>query len=634
MRSLGWAASGLALLLAAAPAAAQTKSLHWRLLQVNAELDAEGRLHVRERHAMVFTGDWNGGERRFDVRKGQSLRFRGLRRVDPAGARRELRSRQPPDVDEYTWVDATTLRWRSRAPSDPPFRATEIVYELDYTLSNVLVFRDGTYRLDHDFAFPDRPGPIARFVLELRLDRVWRPESTVPPQVTAGPLPQGQGYALGLELTHLGAARPAAVAHGSPGWRRLLLALLAAGALARLVWFWIRERSSGRLDPLVPAARIDTGWLEQNVFHLPAEVVGATWERSIGPAEVAATLARLEAEGRIQTWADPTVVAVRHLRLAAPRTSLEDHERLLIDALLVDGREETDTAEVRKHYKATGFDPASVIRKPLEKRVGELLGRESRGGAVRSLVTAVLFMAAAAALAWAVLREAEVVPLAVAGASLVVYLVGLAFASRWRSRVDGGALAALGLLVPIGLLLAGVAFVDRLEPPASVAALGGSVALALAFLHSLLNRARATESRDALRLRKRLTAAREFLEGELRRGSPEVQESWFPHLLALGLAQDADRWSAARTAAPATVSTWHDDGPSRGSSSTSAPSPGFSAGGGRFGGAGATGSWAATAQAFSASIAAPSSSGSGGGGSSGGGSSSSSSSGGGGGGGW
>ncbi len=634
MRSLGWAASGLALLLAAAPAAAQTKSLHWRLVHVSAELDADGRLHVRERQAMVFTGDWNGGERRFDIRKGQSLRLHGIRRIDAAGVAHELRSRQPPDVDEYTWADARTMRWRSRAPSDPPFRSTEIVYEIDYTLSNVLVFRDGTYRLDHDFAFPDRPGPIGRFVLELRLDRVWRPETAVPPQLTAGPLPQGEGYVVDLEMTHLGAALPAAVAHGSPGWRRLLLALLAAGALGRLALFWIRERSAGRLEPLVPASRIDAPWLGQNVFHLPAEVVGATWERSVGAAEVAAILARLEVEGRIETWADDTVPSVRHLRLVAPRQSLVDHERLLIDALLVDGRDETDTAEVRKHYKATGFDPASVIKNPLEKRVGELLGRENRGGAARAL-TVVLFVSAAGALGWALLREADVVPLAAAGASLVVYLVGLAFAYRWRRRVDGGALAALGLLVPIALLLAGVVFVDRLEPPASIAALGGSVALALGFIHSLLNRARATESPAALRLRKRLTAARAYLQDELRRGSPGVQESWFPHLLALGLAEQADQWSAARQAGPATVSTWHDDGPSRSSSSPSTPSPGFSAGGGRFGGAGATGSWAATAQAFSASIAAPSSSGSGGGGSSGGGSSSSSSSsGGGGGGGW
>src|SRR6185312_6110472 len=43
-------------------ALAQEKSLHWAALAVHAQLDAMGVLHVEERHAMVFTGDWNGGE--------------------------------------------------------------------------------------------------------------------------------------------------------------------------------------------------------------------------------------------------------------------------------------------------------------------------------------------------------------------------------------------------------------------------------------------------------------------------------------------------------------------------------------------------------------------------------------------
>jgi uncharacterized membrane protein YgcG len=200
--------------------------------------------------------------------------------------------------------------------------------------------------------------------------------------------------------------------------------------------------------------------------------------------------------------------------------------------------------------------------------------------------------------------------------------------------VDGGALAACGLLVPIALFLGAVLFVDRAEPRVGVFALGGIVALALGFINSLLNQAAATESPAALRLRKRLTAARAYLDRELRRGSPDVQESWLPHLLALGLAKEADRWSAAQAAAPGTPPSWTDTGSSGTASSVGSRSPGFQAGGGRFGGAGATGSWAATAQAFSASVAAPSSSGSGGGSSSGGSSSSSSSSGGGGGGGW
>src|SRR5687767_8898180 len=50
---------------------ADARELHWRELSVRARLDAEGQLHVSERQQMVFTGEWNGGERAFKVAKGQ-----------------------------------------------------------------------------------------------------------------------------------------------------------------------------------------------------------------------------------------------------------------------------------------------------------------------------------------------------------------------------------------------------------------------------------------------------------------------------------------------------------------------------------------------------------------------------------
>jgi len=631
MGSLRRAILGLAVLLAAAwPAAAQPRSLHWRALEVAAELDRDGRLHVRERHYMVFTGDWNGGERRFRLEKGQSLQLHRVTRLDGFGAR-DLRQASPPAVDEFFWAEPRLLRWRSRVPSDPPFRGTEIVYGLEYTLSGVLVYRDGVYRLDHDFAFTDRPGPIARFVLDLRLDPAWRSPVAFPERVTAGPLVPGAGYTVHLPLTHEGAA-PGAVDHGAPGWRLALLALFATVVLARLALFWRGERAAGRLEPLVPPDGVDTRWLEANLLHVPAEVVGATWDRSVGAPEVAATLARLEVEGRIETWADEGVPSVRHLRLVGPRTSLRGHERVLMDALLVKGGDTTDTRTVQRHYQSKGFDPAGVIRAGLEERVRELLGHDRGAGIARGVPTVVLLLAGLAALAVAVLHDGDGAPLVVAAASLAVYLVAVHLAQRWRRRVDGGLLAAGGFLVPIGLFVAGVLAVYGWEPRVSLAALGGSVALALAFTNSLLNQARATESAAALALRKRMSAARRFLESELQRGSPDVQVSWLPHLLALGLAKEADRWSAGRPDRQEGGTSWSDSTSPTSSSGGSRSEP-FGAGGGRFGGAGATGSWAATAQAFSASIAAPSSSGDsgGGGGSSGGGSSSS---GGGGGGGW
>jgi hypothetical protein len=167
----------LCLILSAAPAAlGQEKKLSWRAMDVQARLDAAGRLHVTERQAMLFTGDWNGGERVFRVLPGQTLKLESLTRVDAAtGEKKALSEGDLSQMDRYGWKDPQTLRWRSRLPSDPPFDNTEIDYEIAYTLSGILVRQGDDYVLDHDFAFPDRVGSIETFSLDLTLDPAWQP---------------------------------------------------------------------------------------------------------------------------------------------------------------------------------------------------------------------------------------------------------------------------------------------------------------------------------------------------------------------------------------------------------------------------------------------------------------------------
>ena len=44
------------------------RTLSWDELAVEARLDADGRLHVKETQVMALSGDWNGGERLFTLR--------------------------------------------------------------------------------------------------------------------------------------------------------------------------------------------------------------------------------------------------------------------------------------------------------------------------------------------------------------------------------------------------------------------------------------------------------------------------------------------------------------------------------------------------------------------------------------
>jgi hypothetical protein len=153
-------------------AQAAERELHWEALDVEAHLDANGVLDVIERHTMVFTGDWNGGERVFNVRARQKLEFLDLQRIDPkTGSPQALQQTAVPNkVDEFAWTDRRTLRWRSRLPSDAPFANAKLTYALHYKLSGILLKEDEQYRINHDFAFPDRPGPIEHFTLNLNLD--------------------------------------------------------------------------------------------------------------------------------------------------------------------------------------------------------------------------------------------------------------------------------------------------------------------------------------------------------------------------------------------------------------------------------------------------------------------------------
>src|SRR4029078_11270068 len=54
-------------------AAFAQRELHWDALQVAAHIDGHGTLQVVETQTMVFTGDWNGGERIFNIRPRQKV---------------------------------------------------------------------------------------------------------------------------------------------------------------------------------------------------------------------------------------------------------------------------------------------------------------------------------------------------------------------------------------------------------------------------------------------------------------------------------------------------------------------------------------------------------------------------------
>ncbi len=645
-----WSLLALAVLSLVATPAMARRQLLWRPLAVEARLDAEGVLWVRESHNMVFTGDWNGGERIFRLNLDQSLELLGVARVDPETGREVPLTRGDLGwLDHYDWIDRRTLRWRSRLRFQPPFDETPITYVIEYRQERVLRQSAGRYRLDHDFAFSDRVWPIEGFTLELDVDPVWQPAKPLPGSYGPVDLGAREGFVVAADLEYLGEGTPAGVRHLPPVEMRAVPFIGAALAvLALFMGFRRREGELGRFPPPPSPAGLDTGWLEDHLFDLLPEEAGALWDRKVGPSEVAAILARWEAEGRIESHvvARPGLFKrnLLELKLTAERDGFDGYEGSLMRKLFFGGRREVDTEAIRKHYRSRGFDPAATVRRGIESRLRrrgrELMPRKKLAGPGK-VVTAGLFAGSVVLLvveAFSRLLMTLQLALLLLVPMVVLYLLaGLIFAVVFRGRITRLAAWSLGFVVPGVLFFATMAltaFFDRLLPAADFApqpGMFGTMALAVlavAVWNSLFNNARSRERSAGLERRQRLAAVRRLFARELERQAPGLLDDWMPYLLALGLGPRVDRWwrrFGGVSEAGASVASRR-----FGSHTSTAGGGSWTGGGGAFGGAGATASWAAVAGGIASGVAKPGSSGSGGGGGGGGGSSS----GGGGGGGW
>jgi uncharacterized membrane protein YgcG len=614
-------------------AEAAERELHWDALEVEAHLDAAGVLDVIERHTMVFTGDWNGGERVFNLRRRQKLQFLGLERVDAkTGLSHPLHETTvPTNVDDFTWTDSRTLRWRSRLPSDPAFANTPLIYVLHYKLSEILLKGALQYVIDHDFAFPDRPGPIERLTLNLNFDPAWQPPGDFKNAYNAGPLEPGEGFVLKIPLIYSGPAAPAANDTRQPP--EIVVGVISVVAVFALlvVAFLVRERSLGRFAPVDPAG-IDRAWIENNILAYPAEVVGAAWDDRIGTSEVVALIARMTAEGKLESKVEGA--NLMRLSLKVSRDKLNGHERALVDGLFFAQHTETSTKEVRQHYKNSGFDPASVITPELDREVRKVLPPGDTRVSHRASV--VLYVTGLLLLAWSSYTQPLLGGAAVAIAMASLFLVAILQIPGWlfRSRIDWELPVAALLLVPAAVVSLGTAaylwYGDAGEVELPWMMIGALAVLALAISNASINSLKSRQSRAAIGFRKRLARGRRFFLKELEGPRPDLNDSWYPWLLAFGLGRQVDVWSTHHTTTTSAFTS--NDRTSHSSSSSSSTHTGWSGGGGLSGGAGASGAWAAAAAGMAAGVASASSSSSGGGSSSS--SSSGGSSGGGGGGGW
>ncbi|MEO8379556.1 MAG: DUF2207 domain-containing protein, partial [Acidobacteriota bacterium] len=324
----------LALALAGASLlGAQERTLSWKSLDVTAKLQNDGTLKVSERHRILFDGDWNGGQRDFRVDPGQQLSLLGMSRVDDDGDSHRMEEAGGNGIDLHQYrFDGKVLRWRAREASDPPFQNDVRAYVIDYELRNIVARSGDHYLLDHDFVFPNRAGTIESLTAKLELDSAWQ----APPEFVAtferANVPPGESAILKVSLNWTGAGQPEYLAPAAlpsrPAVRTRLpapaptvppasllsklaaLAVFAIAAMALMILFLRREEALGRF---APRPQVTPEWLEEYLLVHRAEVVGAAWDGVTGPGEVAALIAIMTSEGKIEN-----VAGAPKLRLLVP----------------------------------------------------------------------------------------------------------------------------------------------------------------------------------------------------------------------------------------------------------------------------------------------------------------------------
>lgn len=622
------------------PSLTQARSLYWQDINVLATLDDIGRLHIREQQTIVFSGKWNGGERKFFLLPGHKMQFESIARVGVDGQETLLTRGSLGVVDRWNHNGKKSIRWRSRLPSDPPFQDTSISYVLRYSIGNILTKSDTSYLLNHDFCFTDRVGVVKNYSLTLEFDPVWNSE---PVAIGRHDIPPGQGVIHKQVLSFSGMTAPgiykapegvSAYQHRSittpaPIWlTAVFFALLVVFMAWRGVLFFRWEKRLDRFVPLSANEDVTPEWLKREILCHKPELVGATWDKTTSTPEVAAVLARLVLEGKIKSTLTPYglpffdinppfIPPELYLELLVDRGSFYGYEHKLIEGLFVDEGTSTSTKKIREHYRKsrTSFDPVSKLTDPLKKQMKRLTA-DGVGSPGHSWVPTVLL----AVIGFFVLlingfyHQDEFVPVQLVGMFFILFCWIIAVVNAFnyrRSVVYLGWLLTM-LFFAVFLLLAGFAALFLF--PVSSLLLVAFFCMAMAAANNAINLARSAESKDGVAFRRRLAVARNYFITELQEEKPEILDEWFPYLLAFGLGGEVDHWFR-RFGRMAGVS--HLSG-STGTVTTSGSS-GFTGGGGVFGGGGGSGSWSAAVGSFAGSSGVSSLGGGGGGGSSGGG---------------
>jgi uncharacterized membrane protein YgcG len=615
------------------------RTLHWEEIKVSAFLKASGELEIIEDQSFVFNGFWNGGERSFVVNEGEKFKFHGVDKfVD--GEWKPLNRGNLTKVDDYKMLRGNILRWRIFEPATgaPPVKDYRVRYRIRYSYKNIIKVRNGELELNHNFLFPDRMGRVEKFILDFRMDTGWgdsRGSTEIYKELKN--LQPGESYYVRSFLSgrnagpYIQSYRPLYFELDP----RLVVAFLFLIYFGAIFSFhkevMLRERERGRFEPLPSSAEITEEWLDDNVFKYPAEMVAATWDEAVDTTEIAVVMAQMEMNGKLKTQKNESKGLLKkifnedvyQITMLIPREDFSSTEKIIVDRIFVDGKDDITTEEIEKYYREkretvsiTG--DLSTALEAKRSNFPELEKIELKPTSIlrsMGLISVTVFCILAS-----IVDRGNIPQQLIQFIYLAVFSgISLSFGFAARLQTEHSLkrykrLKFIAFMPWIFFLTLQFAF----NLYAGFWILLAGTFFALAAASSLFNQAKSRATKKRMGVRIKLAAARKHFRNELAKAAPELNDEWIPYIIGLGLGKELEKWHQYHGVAEK-LSHRHGDyshhphhmntGSNFGSSGSS-----WSGGGGGFSGAGASGSWIAASNAVASSVISSTSSGSSGGG--------------------
>ena len=537
------------------------QAAHTKQIEVAGHLENDGRFHVVEIHHITIGKGHESDFRVFGLGADQSIVIKGITRINGDGTETPLVDREVEGPDQYRYYPRGHVYYRYPIVTED----TAFLYRFEYELVNAVspawgigagwepltpaessfgsprkrwyeLIADAKeawpapgrrYRLDHDVLFPEHMNINAAFEIDydLAFDSDWR---EVEREAKLGCATAGVDYRVRRLFEYLPPGAPPGAARRQATTRiGAILTVLALGPLFFLAILFVEFLTSG-------SRRIEPHQVAERLCSLTPEEVQARLSGVPPQISLEGVLSRMASEKKLAIEVDEPRddgghAAVR-LHVVVPRESLPPLERAFVEEIFSDDGDFTTSERVHQRSLESGRD--------LTRATHELFSAtEEKEWTIASLLVVPLLLLGM----WSGFGQIGLLHIGLdLVAMLIVNTVSLGLILAWPKCWWQAGRASRGLLVPLVLLasLLGALHFSINRPYPAEMWKGSAICILAYYLAQLIN-SRVPLSEHGKIVRD-LARIRLYVQEELKKQTPRLDDRWIPHLLALGMASDIE----------------------------------------------------------------------------------------------